>query len=292
MALTFVFHRVSFSPCARVFPPQRCPGRAPVGLQTGNELQGLHEEAEELRVAEIKRSLGVGTRRSGKRPKDLTAAEFESISGPTPSHARQCTHCGVRKTVQWRQGPDGVTSLCNRCGMNFRLGRLDPQQCFPKLAPLKPQADDDDFLFHESIFEEEEESGTVLPVLPLVVGKTQPSVAAAISVPIHVEEEADADNDDADDAVACHKEEAAAPAMPATDPAAPDAPSTADRGLRQGAPAERPSSPALGLAPAVAPVEGPSAAKVPEARGSGPVHDGATSGSPRAVATATLDSVE
>ncbi|KAL8045008.1 hypothetical protein ABFX02_08G083900 [Erythranthe guttata] len=35
-----------------------------------------------------------------------------------------CSHCGVRNTPQWREGPQGPKSLCNACGIKFKKGRL------------------------------------------------------------------------------------------------------------------------------------------------------------------------
>ncbi|KAL7101929.1 hypothetical protein ACP275_08G086700 [Erythranthe tilingii] len=37
---------------------------------------------------------------------------------------RVCSHCGVRRTPQWREGPQGPKSLCNACGIKFKHGRL------------------------------------------------------------------------------------------------------------------------------------------------------------------------
>lgn len=33
--------------------------------------------------------------------------------------------------------PDGTTTLCNRCGVQFRLGRLVPRKNFPFLVKIK-----------------------------------------------------------------------------------------------------------------------------------------------------------
>lgn len=40
---------------------------------------------------------------------------------------RRCSHCGVQKTPQWRQGPEGAKTLCNACGVRFKSGRLCPE---------------------------------------------------------------------------------------------------------------------------------------------------------------------
>lgn len=40
---------------------------------------------------------------------------------------RECSHCGVEKTPQWRAGPAGAKTLCNACGVRFKSGRLLPE---------------------------------------------------------------------------------------------------------------------------------------------------------------------
>ncbi|KAG9154234.1 hypothetical protein Leryth_000684 [Lithospermum erythrorhizon] len=40
---------------------------------------------------------------------------------------KKCTHCQVTKTPQWREGPLGVKTLCNACGVRYRSGRLFPE---------------------------------------------------------------------------------------------------------------------------------------------------------------------
>ncbi|CAH9138244.1 unnamed protein product [Cuscuta epithymum] len=40
---------------------------------------------------------------------------------------RECTHCHVKKTPQWREGPLGPNTLCNACGVRYRTGRLFPE---------------------------------------------------------------------------------------------------------------------------------------------------------------------
>ncbi|KAL8477369.1 hypothetical protein ACS0TY_029608 [Phlomoides rotata] len=39
---------------------------------------------------------------------------------------RWCGHCGAEKTPQWRLGPKGPNTLCNACGLRYKLGRLVP----------------------------------------------------------------------------------------------------------------------------------------------------------------------
>jgi hypothetical protein len=60
-------------------------------------------------------------------PVDDEAAEDEA---PAP---RTCSHCRTPKTPLWRNGPEGPKSLCNACGVRFKLGKL--QAALPEGAP-------------------------------------------------------------------------------------------------------------------------------------------------------------
>ena len=40
------------------------------------------------------------------------------------AHPGKCTHCGAQETPQWRRGPSGPNTLCNRCGIKWRVDGL------------------------------------------------------------------------------------------------------------------------------------------------------------------------
>ncbi|GAB2252330.1 hypothetical protein Droror1_Dr00005177 [Drosera rotundifolia] len=66
---------------------------------------------------------------SSKKKRTMTRAvvkgEVTMAHGMTPR--RCCSHCGVHKTPQWREGPGGSRTLCNACGVRFKKGRLLPE---------------------------------------------------------------------------------------------------------------------------------------------------------------------
>ncbi|KAK1394971.1 GATA transcription factor [Heracleum sosnowskyi] len=73
---------------------------------------------------------------SQKRQKKNPICESELVSSGSNS-LRTCTHCLVQKTPQWRTGPLGPKTLCNACGVRFKLGRLFPEYrpaCSPTFA--------------------------------------------------------------------------------------------------------------------------------------------------------------
>ncbi|KAE8790944.1 GATA transcription factor 14 [Hordeum vulgare] len=57
-------------------------------------------------------------------------------AGPRPARRQQkktdgpgkiCTHCGSTSTPQWRTGPAGSGTLCNACGIRYKMGKLFPE---------------------------------------------------------------------------------------------------------------------------------------------------------------------
>jgi len=43
---------------------------------------------------------------------------------PLPAPGRTCAYCRTQKTPLWRNGPLGPKTLCNACGVRFKLGKL------------------------------------------------------------------------------------------------------------------------------------------------------------------------
>ncbi|EEE58271.1 hypothetical protein OsJ_09286 [Oryza sativa Japonica Group] len=40
---------------------------------------------------------------------------------------KRCGHCQTTETPQWRVGPDGPSTLCNACGIRYRIDHLLPE---------------------------------------------------------------------------------------------------------------------------------------------------------------------
>ncbi|KAF7851249.1 hypothetical protein BT93_L4257 [Corymbia citriodora subsp. variegata] len=74
-------------------------------------------------------------RPQGKRSRLPGTSPAASNEGPGPAEAgrgrggvrQQCVHCTSEKTPLWRRGPLGPRTLCNACGLQYRLGRLVPE---------------------------------------------------------------------------------------------------------------------------------------------------------------------
>ncbi|GKV01226.1 hypothetical protein SLEP1_g13793 [Rubroshorea leprosula] len=64
-----------------------------------------------------------------KKKKNLTLRSDSSKMDKSESQqlVRKCLHCGITKTPQWREGPNGPKTLCNACGVRYRSGRLVPE---------------------------------------------------------------------------------------------------------------------------------------------------------------------
>jgi hypothetical protein len=87
------------------------------------------------------RAVGVGV---GSRfdPNDLVRkaeAHREAVqsalaaadASPAPEAGVTCANCRTQKTPLWRNGPLGPKTLCNACGVRFKLGKLPPPGGWP-----------------------------------------------------------------------------------------------------------------------------------------------------------------
>ena len=50
---------------------------------------------------------------------------------PAPCAGKVCANCRTTKTPLWRNGPLGPKTLCNACGVRFKLGKLPPPGGWP-----------------------------------------------------------------------------------------------------------------------------------------------------------------
>lgn len=75
--------------------------------------------------------------------------------------SKRCSHCQVRETPQWRDGPMGRKSLCNACGVRYRLGRLCPEYrpaASPTFVPSVHSS------FHKEVIEMREKVQDFVPI--------------------------------------------------------------------------------------------------------------------------------
>jgi hypothetical protein len=67
----------------------------------------------------------------------------KKYKGPAPwakNDGKTCLHCGTSKTPQWREGPQGRSTLCNACGVRYKQGGLLPEYrpaASPTFVPSK-----------------------------------------------------------------------------------------------------------------------------------------------------------
>ncbi|KAM0915805.1 hypothetical protein ACQ4PT_010566 [Festuca glaucescens] len=60
-------------------------------------------------------------------PRRRAAASSRSPATAAALGQRRCSHCRTTETPQWREGPDGPSTLCNACGVRYRNGGLVPE---------------------------------------------------------------------------------------------------------------------------------------------------------------------
>lgn len=59
-------------------------------------------------------------RRSKNRNNNPRANDDEHVPHKRKhKHPNKCQHCGATATPQWREGPEGPSTLCNACGLHY-----------------------------------------------------------------------------------------------------------------------------------------------------------------------------
>ncbi|KAJ1811574.1 hypothetical protein LPJ75_004073 [Coemansia sp. RSA 2598] len=53
-----------------------------------------------------------------------SSAMSSSSSSLTSGRSRVCKYCGCKETPIWRRGPAGTGTLCNACGVKWKLGKI------------------------------------------------------------------------------------------------------------------------------------------------------------------------
>jgi hypothetical protein len=57
---------------------------------------------------------------------------------PQEKEARICEYCACTTTPMWRRGPSGKATLCNKCGVKWRAGRVLQRNDGSVLQPPSP----------------------------------------------------------------------------------------------------------------------------------------------------------
>jgi hypothetical protein len=65
-------------------------------------------------------------------------AKPKRVINPVPKQDRRCEYCGTNETPMWRRGPSGKATLCNKCGVKWRAGRVLQQPDGTILPPPSP----------------------------------------------------------------------------------------------------------------------------------------------------------
>jgi len=63
---------------------------------------------------------------TGTRKRSKTKSETNSPAkrSPANSQGKVCEYCGGSETPMWRRGPSGKGSLCNKCGVKWKSGKI------------------------------------------------------------------------------------------------------------------------------------------------------------------------
>jgi len=66
--------------------------------------------------------------------KETTQKPLRRSRAKTFIGERSCSHCETKETTQWRLGPLGKNTLCNACGLRYKVNGL-VQGYRPKASP-------------------------------------------------------------------------------------------------------------------------------------------------------------
>ena len=70
--------------------------------------------------------------RAAEAHREAVQSALASASAePAPRAGVTCANCRTQKTPLWRNGPLGPKTLCNACGVRFKLGKLPPPGGWP-----------------------------------------------------------------------------------------------------------------------------------------------------------------
>ncbi|KAF9574772.1 hypothetical protein EC968_005558 [Mortierella alpina] len=93
-------------PISSLVPPKRKP-------ETNDQQQGSKLKKTKAGQDDLQFSGSKSSRRT---------SSFAEVTG-APSRPR-CSYCSIASTPRWRRGPDGPNSLCNRCGILWKRGKI------------------------------------------------------------------------------------------------------------------------------------------------------------------------
>jgi len=114
---------------------QSCPKRLIPGVTERRKLASLHVSSNSswlglsVTCADDGSSMSESTPSPPVTPKggvctQISAKQATSAPIGILATGRKCANCFTEKTPLWRNGPFGAKTLCNACGVRFKLGKL------------------------------------------------------------------------------------------------------------------------------------------------------------------------
>jgi len=105
-------------------------------------LSGEHSPAESVHLPASAGANGDGDggAEDVNSPSPVNAAAVELPPPMAAAPGRVCAHCRTVKTPLWRNGPHGPKTLCNACGVRFKLGKLQMGANGLTLVPVATKA--------------------------------------------------------------------------------------------------------------------------------------------------------
>lgn len=85
-----------------------------------------HDVAGDALTRTVRTTDRLHTRTTRRVTKTTTERRIHSTSptNGTVEDGRHCAHCKCNTTPMWRRGPEGLSTLCNACGVKWKHGKL------------------------------------------------------------------------------------------------------------------------------------------------------------------------
>lgn len=102
-------------------------------MEQQDHIQSLLIQQQQLanNIASSGKGKATTTTNRRKTPPTVVPGGRSVLKGGVPLGAsagalakRLCEYCGTASTPMWRRGPSGVGTLCNRCGVQWRHGKI------------------------------------------------------------------------------------------------------------------------------------------------------------------------
>ncbi|KAJ3267833.1 hypothetical protein HDV01_003949 [Terramyces sp. JEL0728] len=103
-----------------------------------NTLESMSQQLDLLTKSSLEINTPLSSDEEIPEPEPEKPKKKKRQINPIPKQDRICEYCGTSETPMWRRGPSGKATLCNKCGVKWRAGRILTNQDGSILPPPSP----------------------------------------------------------------------------------------------------------------------------------------------------------